>query len=193
MFVANVNAVPKAPIEVAKQIAPEAIKPGFKAGIITSIIILNGVAPKDLAASSKDLSSFSAAAIIVKITLGIEKYKYPKNNPNIEYANTVLSPNKALVIVPINPCLPANIIIKKPITTPGKASGNVRIDKTISLPGKIFLTRNNHAVVEMTKAVNVTVIDSINVAIILSKCLGVFTIVKYEINPESPLAPTIAN
>ena len=46
MFVANVNAVPNAPIEVAKQIAPEAIKPGFKAGMIISITILKGGAPR---------------------------------------------------------------------------------------------------------------------------------------------------
>tara|TARA_Y100001936_G_C15751850_1_gene496505 strand:- start:14 stop:589 length:576 start_codon:yes stop_codon:yes gene_type:complete len=191
--VAKVNAVPKAPIDVAKQIAPEAINPGFRAGMMTSITILNGGAPKDFAASSRDLSSFSAAAIIVSITLGIEKYKYPKNKPNIEYAKIVFSPKKALVMDPINPCRPANIIIKKPITTPGKARGNVRIDKTISLPGKVFLTRNNPAAVEMTKAVNVTVIESIKVAIILSKCLGVFNIVKYDEIPESLLAPTIDN
>ena len=68
---------------------------------------------------------------MVKITLGIEKYKYPKNNPNIEYANTVFSPNNPFVTIPINPWRPANIIIKKPITTPGKASGKVSIDKRV--------------------------------------------------------------
>jgi protein involved in polysaccharide export with SLBB domain len=130
---------------------------------------------------------------MVKITLGIEKYKYPKNNPKIEYANTVFSPNNPFVTIPINPWRPANIIIKKPITTPGKASGKVSIDKIISLPGKIFRTRNSPAVVETIRAENVTVIESSKVANKLSKCLGLLTIEKYAERPASLLPPIIAN
>ena len=86
--VAKVNAVPNAPMEVAKQMAPDEIKPGVNAGISTSLTTLQGEAPIDLAASSRLTSIFSAAAIIVMITLGIEKYRYPRNNPVIEYAST---------------------------------------------------------------------------------------------------------
>ena len=88
---------------------------------------------------------------------------------------------------------PANIIIRKPITTPGKASGKVNIDKTTDLPGKIFLTKKSPAAVEIISAVNVTVIESIRVANILSKCLGLFSIEKYDDTPASLLPPTMAN
>jgi len=84
-------------------------------------------------------------------------------------------------------------MIRKPITTPGKASGKVNIDSTISLPGKIFLTRNSPAAVEIISAENVTVVESINVANILSKCLGLLIIEKYDDAPISLLPPTKAN
>ena len=100
---------------------------------------------------------------------------------------------KGCSIVPIKPWRPANIIIRKPITTPGKASGKVNIDKTTDLPGKIFLTKKSPAVVEIISAVNVTVIESIRVANILSKCLGLFSIERYDASPASLLPPTMAN
>jgi hypothetical protein len=85
------------------------------------------------------------------------------------------------------------MIIRKPITTPGKASGKVNIDNTISLPGKIFLTRKSPAVVEIISAENVTAIESSKVANKLSKCLGLLIIEKYDDTPISPLPPIIAN
>ena len=72
MFVASVKAVPNAPIEVAKQIAPEAINPGLRAGKITSTITSQDDAPSERAASSRAGSSLSAEYLIVKITLVIE-------------------------------------------------------------------------------------------------------------------------
>jgi hypothetical protein len=71
--VASVNAVPKAPIEVAKQIAPAEISAGFRPGMSTSSTTRHGAAPRERAASSSFGSSFSAAAITVRITRGMEK------------------------------------------------------------------------------------------------------------------------
>ena len=59
------------------------------------------------------------------------------------------------VIWLINPWRPPSNIIKKPITTPGKARGSVRIDNSIFLPRNLFLTRNIPAVVETAKAAKV--------------------------------------
>ena len=83
MSVASVKAVPKAPIAVAKAIAPAAIKEGIRPGKITSTTTRKGEAPIVRAASSSAGSSFSAAAITVNKTRGIEKYKYPKNKPKV--------------------------------------------------------------------------------------------------------------
>ena len=73
MSVARVNAVPNAPIEVAKQTAPEAISAGARPGRMTSRTTRHGPAPSDRAASSSAGSSFSVAAMIVRITRGMEK------------------------------------------------------------------------------------------------------------------------
>ena len=73
MSVASVNAVPNAPIEVAKQTAPEAISAERRAGRLTSRTTPHGLAPRERAASSSAGSSFSAAAMMVRITRGIEK------------------------------------------------------------------------------------------------------------------------
>ncbi len=75
MSVASVKAVPNAPIEVAKQIAPEAISAGASPGTSTSRVTCHEDAPSERAASSKERSSFSAAAITVSTTRGIEKYR----------------------------------------------------------------------------------------------------------------------
>ena len=75
ILVARVKAVPKAPMEVAKQMAPDAINPGFNAGRMTSRTTRQGEAPSERAASSSDGSSFSAAAMMVRMTLGMEKYR----------------------------------------------------------------------------------------------------------------------
>ncbi len=74
MRVASVKAVPKAPIAVAKQMAPADRKAGFSAGTITSRTTRHRPAPSERAASSMRGSSFSAAAITVRIVRGIEKY-----------------------------------------------------------------------------------------------------------------------
>ena len=84
MLVARVNAVPKAPMEVSKQIAPEEINPGTRAGIRTSRITRQGEAPSERAASSRLRSSFSADAMMVVIVRGIEKYRYPRKSPLME-------------------------------------------------------------------------------------------------------------
>ena len=73
MLVASVNAVPNAPIAVANAIAPEATKAGASAGRITSRCTAQGPAPSERAASSSRGSSFSTAAMMVRITRGIEK------------------------------------------------------------------------------------------------------------------------
>ena len=73
--VASVKAVPKAPIEVAKQMAPAERKAGCRPGRITSRTTRHGEAPIERAASSRRPSSFSAAAMMVRITRGIEKYR----------------------------------------------------------------------------------------------------------------------
>src|SRR2546430_12199691 len=79
MFVASVNAVPKAPIAVAKAIAPEATKAGASAGSTTSRCTAHGLAPSERAASSRPISSFCTAAIMVRMTRGMEKYRYPRS------------------------------------------------------------------------------------------------------------------
>jgi hypothetical protein len=73
MSVASVNAVPKAPMEVAKHTAPEAISAGERAGRMTSRTTRHGPAPSERAASSSAGSSFSAAAMMVRMTRGMEK------------------------------------------------------------------------------------------------------------------------
>ena len=73
MSVARVNAVPKAPMAVAKQMAPDAIRAGFRPGRMTSLTTSQGDAPSERAASSRAGLSFSAAAMMVRTTLGIEK------------------------------------------------------------------------------------------------------------------------
>gem|GEM_PF-6135881 len=73
MSVARVKAVPKAPIEVAKQMAPEDMRPGVSAGISMSLAMPQVDAPKERAASSRLTSIFSAAAIMVVMTRGMEK------------------------------------------------------------------------------------------------------------------------
>ena len=73
MLVARVKAVPNAPIAVAKAMAPAAISDGIRPGMITSITTRYGEAPKVRAAYSNAGSSFSAAAITVNNTRGIEK------------------------------------------------------------------------------------------------------------------------
>ena len=55
----------------------------------------------------------------------------------------------------INPWRPPSNIIKKPITTPGKANGSVRIDNNIFLPRNLFLDKNIPAVVETARAAKV--------------------------------------
>jgi len=60
MSVAKVKAVPNAPMEVAKHIAPEEMRPGINAGIKMSFITYQGEAPSERAASSKLASIFSA-------------------------------------------------------------------------------------------------------------------------------------
>ncbi len=73
IWVASVNAVPKAPIEVAKQIAPEEMIAGVSAGSSTSRVTCQVEAPSERAASSSAGSSFSTEAMMVRITRGIEK------------------------------------------------------------------------------------------------------------------------
>ena len=75
ILVASVKAVPKAPMLVAKQMAPEEISAGLSAGRITSRITCQGEAPSERAASSSAPSSFSAAAMMVRMTRGMEKYR----------------------------------------------------------------------------------------------------------------------
>src|SRR5210317_566471 len=111
MSVARVNAVPKAPIEVAKHMAPEEINPGVKAGIRISLVMAQVDAAKERAASSRLTSIFSAAAITVVITLGMEKYKYPRKSPVMEYAKTSLSPMTAWEMLPTSPWRPTNRMI----------------------------------------------------------------------------------
>ena len=72
-MVASVKAVPKAPMAVAKTMAPEATKAGVSAGRITSRCTAKGEAPSARAASSSAGSSFSTPAITVSTTRGIEK------------------------------------------------------------------------------------------------------------------------
>ena len=73
MLVASVNAVPNAPMAVAKAIAPEATKAGPSAGSTTSRCTAQGPAPSERAASSSAESSFSTAAMMVRMTRGMEK------------------------------------------------------------------------------------------------------------------------
>ena len=75
ILVASVKAVPKAPMAVAKQMAPAASSAGCSAGTITSRTTRSGEAPSERAASSMRGSSFSAAAITVRMVRGIEKYR----------------------------------------------------------------------------------------------------------------------
>ena len=58
---------------VAKAIAPEATKAGASAGSTTSRWTAHGPAPSERAASSRPVSSFCTAAMMVRITRGIEK------------------------------------------------------------------------------------------------------------------------
>ncbi len=51
----------------------------------------------------------------------------------------------------------------KPTTTPGKASGRVRIDSSVLRPTKRFRTRNRPAVVEIASAAAVTASDTTTV------------------------------
>ena len=73
ILVASVKAVPKAPMAVAKQIAPAASSAGLRPGTSTSRSCCQGEAPSERAASSSCGSSFSAAAITVRMVRGIEK------------------------------------------------------------------------------------------------------------------------
>jgi hypothetical protein len=73
MLVASVKAVPNAPMAVANTIAPLATNAGPSAGNITSRCTAQGPAPRVRAASSNAGSSFSTAAIMVRITRGMEK------------------------------------------------------------------------------------------------------------------------
>jgi hypothetical protein len=139
MSVARVKAVPNAPMEVAKHMAPEEINPGVSAGIRISLVMAKVDAPRERAASSKLISIFSAAAITVVMTLGMEKYKYPKNNPVMEYAKTSLSPITAWEMLPTSPWRPTNRIIINPTTTPGNANGKVNMAIRILFPKKLFL------------------------------------------------------
>jgi hypothetical protein len=63
-------------------------------------------------------------------------------------------------------------MIKKPITTPGKARGKVRIDNKVFLPRNLFLTRNIPAVVETASAAKVVASDTRTVRIKVFRYLG---------------------
>ena len=65
----------EAPMEEAKQMAPEAISDGASAGRVTSRITAQDPAPSERAASATDLSSDCAAAITASTILGMEKYR----------------------------------------------------------------------------------------------------------------------
>src|SRR3546814_9812457 len=63
MSVARVKAVPKAPMEMAKQMAPDAISAGASAGRVTSRMTAHDPAPSECAASARDLSMDCAVAM----------------------------------------------------------------------------------------------------------------------------------
>ena len=73
MSVASVKAVPNAPIAVAKAMAPEAMKAGASAGRMTSRMTRQG-RRRARGRPLRELgSSFSTAAMMVRITRGMEK------------------------------------------------------------------------------------------------------------------------
>src|SRR6516225_2327214 len=181
MLVASVNAVPKAPMAVANAIALDATNAGPSAGRMTSRCTAHGPAPSARAASSSAGSSFSTAAMMVRIRRWIE------------YANTIFSPSRRPVMSPTRPWRPASRMIMKPTTTPGKASGKVSIAVSTARPGKRWRCRNKPAMAAITIVAAVVAAASSTVLIRVARYRGSRRIAEYARSPVSPLAPTIAN
>ena len=124
MSVARVNAVPNAPMAVAKQMAPEAIRAGFRPGRMTSLTTSQGDDPERAGPLPPAPGlSFSAAAMMVSNHPGNREVDIAHEQSRHGVGEHELVPGERLGDVSDEPCRPASMMTMNPTTTPGTPAG----------------------------------------------------------------------